>query len=61
VQGAQVRVLEQVHQERLGGLLEGLDGMRLPTELGAALGGEDIECDFTDESREGELLNEEVI
>lgn len=45
---AEVRILEEVDEESLGGLLQSLDGMRLPAQLGADVGGEEIERDFAD-------------
>lgn len=61
VDGAQIRVFEQVDQECLRCFLECLDGVRLPAELGAAFCGEEVECDFADEAGEGEFLDEEVV
>lgn len=43
--GAQVDVLEEVDEEGLGGLLQGLDRLRLPPELLADRS--EVDCDFT--------------
>lgn len=43
--GAQVDVLEEVDEEGLGGLLQGLDRLRLPPELLANRSV--VDCDFT--------------
>lgn len=45
VDGAQVDVLEEVDEEGLGGLLKGLDRLRLPPELLADR--PEVDCDFT--------------
>lgn len=45
--GAQIRVLEQVHHERLRGLLQRLNGLRLPAQ-GLTVDGEEGEADFAD-------------
>jgi hypothetical protein len=37
-----------VDEESFSGLLQSLDGMRLPAQLGADVGGEEIERDFAD-------------
>lgn len=50
-----------MHEERLRRFLQGLDGMGLPAEFGAALGGEDVHGDFADEARKGQLQEEEVV
>ena len=47
VDGAQVRVFEQVHHERLGGFLERLYRLALPAQ-GVAVDGEEGETDFAD-------------
>lgn len=44
--GTQVGVLEQVHKEGLGGLLQGQDRLRLPAQLLG--GGLVLEGDFAD-------------
>lgn len=44
---AEIRVLEQMHHERLGGFLERLDGLRLPAH-GLAVGRHEGEGDFSD-------------
>lgn len=46
VDGAQVDVLEEVDEEGLGGLLQGLDRLRLPPELLA--NGSEVDCDLAD-------------
>lgn len=61
VDGAQVRVFEQVDEERLCRFLQGLDGMRLPAQLGAHVRGEDLQRNLAHQSREGELRDEEVV
>lgn len=61
MQRAQVCILKEMHEERLGRLLQRLDRMRLPAELGADVGGKEFEGNFADEAGEGEFLNEEVI
>ncbi len=55
VDGAEVGVLEEADHVSFGGLLEGENGGGLETELVSVLRG-----DFTDESLEGELSNEEL-
>lgn len=45
--GAEVRVLEEMHHEGFGGLLEGLYGLALPAE-GLAVDWEEGEADFAD-------------
>jgi len=55
VDGAEVGVLEETDHVGFGGLLEGENGGGLETELVSVLRG-----DFTDESLEGELSDEEL-
>lgn len=50
-----------MHHKRLGRFLQRLDRMRLPAQLGADFGGEQVQSDFADESGEGELGDEEVV
>lgn len=57
----QIRILEEMNQESLGGLLERQDGMRLPPQLGADVGREQVQRDFSDDAREGEFLDQEVV
>ena len=47
---AEVRVLEQVDKEGLGGLLEGLDRLTLPPQAHGRRVGEDVAADLADES-----------
>ena len=54
VDGAQVGVLEQADQVSLAGLLQGHDGGTLESEVGL-----EVLCDFTDESLEGQLADEQ--
>lgn len=61
MQRAQVRIFKEMHEKRLGRLLQCLDRMRLPAEFGADVGGEEFEGDFADEAGEGEFLDEEVV
>ena len=58
--GTEIGVLEKMDQERLGGFLEGQDRMRLPAQLGADFGGEKIQGNLADQSREWQLSNEQV-
>lgn len=51
--GAEIGVLEQMDQESFSSFLERLDCMRLPSQLGADLGGEEVQGDLADESRKG--------
>ena len=53
--GAEVGVLEQADEVRLGGLLERHDGGALEAEVGLEVLG-----DLTDEALEGELADEEL-
>jgi len=53
--GAEVGVLEEANQVGFSGLLEGKDGRALESEFSLVLVG-----DFTDESLEGELADQEV-
>lgn len=48
-------------QECFGCFLERLDGMRLPSKLGADVCGKKIECDLADKAREGEFRYEKVV
>lgn len=48
--GAEVRILEQMHQEGLGAFLQRLDGLRLPAHAFAA-DGDEVEGDFADLAR----------
>lgn len=48
--GAEVRILEQMHQECLGAFLQRLDGLRLPAHAFAA-DGDEVEGDFADLAR----------
>ena len=48
--GAEIRILEQVHQEGLGAFLQRLDGLRLPAHAVAA-DGDEVEGDFADLAR----------
>jgi hypothetical protein len=52
---AQIRILKQMHEKRFGGFLEGLNGVRLPAQLGTYFGGQQVERDFTHETRKGEF------
>lgn len=61
MQGAQVRVFEKVDKESLCSFLEGLNGMRLPAQLRANIGGEQLQRNLAHQSGKGELLNKEVI
>merc|ERR1712025_897442 len=54
VDGAEVGVLEETDHVGLGGFLEGKDGGALESEVVLEFG-----SDFTDESLEGELADEE--
>lgn len=45
---AEVRILEEMNKESLSSLLQGLDSMRLPAQLGPDVSGEEIERDFAD-------------
>ena len=55
VDGAQVRVLEQADEVRLGRLLQREDGRRLEAQVGLEVLG-----DLAHDAPEGELLDEEV-
>jgi hypothetical protein len=55
VDGAQVGVLEERHEVSLNGLLESADGRGLEAQVGL-----EVLCDFTDQTLEGELANEEL-
>jgi len=55
VDGAEVGVLEEADHVGLSGLLKGEDGRGLEAEIGLEVGG-----DFSDESLEGELADEEL-
>jgi len=55
VDGAQVGVLEEGDEVGLGGFLEGQDGVTLETEIVLEVLG-----DFTDETLEGELADQEI-
>jgi histone H3 len=55
VDGAQVGVLEEGDEVSLDGLLESADGRALEAEVGL-----EVLCDFTDETLEGELSDEEL-
>ena len=55
VDGAQVGVLEETHEVRLGGFLEGEDGGGLEPEVGLEVLG-----DLADEALEGELADQEL-
>ena len=55
VDGAQVGVLEQPHQVRLRGFLQGADGRRLEPQVGLEVLG-----DLADEALERELPDEEL-
>ena len=55
VDGAQVGVLEQADEVRLGGLLEGQDGGALEAQVGLEVLG-----DLADEALEGELADQEL-
>lgn len=57
---AQIRILKQMHQKRLGGFLKGLDGVGLPAQLGAYFGRKQVERNFTHETRKGEFEKKEV-
>lgn len=46
--GAQIRVFEQMHHERLRGFLERLYGLRLPAQGELAVDREEGEADFAD-------------
>lgn len=61
MQRAEVRVLEEVDEEGLGGLLQGLDGVRLPPQFGADLGGEQVQRDLAHEARKGQLAQQQVV
>ena len=55
VDGSQVGVLEQGNEVGFGGLLESHDGGRLESEVGL-----EVLSDFTDQTLEGELSDEEL-
>jgi len=55
VDGAQVGILEEGHEVGLDGLLESTDGGRLEAEIGL-----EVLCDFTDETLERKLADEEL-
>lgn len=59
---AQIRVLEQMHQKSLGGLLEGLDGLALPPKVAAGAGREVEErgADLAHEARKRQLQQQQV-
>jgi hypothetical protein len=61
VDGAKIRVFEQVNQKGLSSFLERLDCMRLPSQLGANVCGEDVESNFADETREWQFSEEQVV
>lgn len=57
--GAQVCVLEQMHEKRLSGLLQRHDGLALPAKLlGAAR--QDIERDLAHQPRKGQFQQQQV-
>lgn len=56
--GAQVRVLKQLDQKGLGGLLQGQDCVRLPPE--ALVDGADAECDLAHQAGKGKLAHKQV-
>jgi hypothetical protein len=60
VDGAQIRILEQVDEKGLGGLLQGLDCLALPAEARGGRVGQDIVANLAHEAREGEFEHEEV-
>jgi len=55
VDGAQVGVLEKRDEVSLNGFLEGTDGRGLEAEVGL-----EVLCDFTDQTLEGELSDQEL-
>lgn len=55
-----IRILKQMDEKRLGGLLQRLDRLALPAQLLAQTGREHGQCDFADEAREGQFEEEEV-
>lgn len=58
VDGAEIGVFEQVDEKRLGGLLQGLDRLRLPAQDLAVR--HEVDGDLADEAGEGELEEEQV-
>lgn len=56
----QIRVLEQMDQKGLRGLLQCLDRLALPPQIQSHFGGKDGECDLAHEAAEGEFEEEEV-
>lgn len=59
VDGAQIGVLKQVHEKRLGGLLQRHDGLALPAELVRAAR-QDVVGDLAHQPREGQLEEQQV-
>jgi hypothetical protein len=55
VDGAKVGVLEERDEVSLNGLLKSTDGRRLEAKVGL-----EVLCDFTDQTLEGELADEEL-
>lgn len=58
--GTEIGVLEKMDQKRLGGFLKSQDRMRLPAQLGADFGGEKIQGNLANQSREWQLSDEQV-
>lgn len=59
--GAKIRVLEQVYQKGFSGFLERLDCMRLPSQLGANVCGEDVESNFADETCKWQFSEKQIV
>lgn len=53
MQRAEIRILKEMNQERLGSFLQCLDSMRLPAQLGAHIRGKEIERNLADQARKG--------
>lgn len=53
--GAQIRILEQVHEKGFGGFLQGLDGLALPPEAHGSRVRQDVAAYLAHEAREGEF------
>ena len=55
VDGAQIGIFKEGDEVCLDGFLEGTDGGRLEAEVGL-----EVLCDFTDQTLEGELADQEL-
>lgn len=58
VNGTQIRILKQMHQKRLGRLLQRLNRLTLPPQLSTR--GHRAHGDFSDESRKGKFEQQQI-